>query len=86
MNEVGDGDFTGEAGDDASQENGGLGDAGAYEVEGGAQDDDVEDVVDQTYRFCISDVMNDGRWGWGWGYRRARMLCILGGRRLRIEP
>ena len=46
MDEVGNGDFTGQARDYARQENGCFGDARAYEVESGAEDDDVEDVVD----------------------------------------
>ena len=49
VDEVGDGEFGRQAGDDAGEQDGGLGDGWADQVEGGGQDDDVEDVVDEAW-------------------------------------
>jgi hypothetical protein len=41
--------LSGETGDDATQQDSGFRDARAYEVEGGGENDDIEDVVDEAW-------------------------------------
>lgn len=52
MNEVGRDDFGCKPRNDAAQQHGGFGDIRANEIEGGSQDDDKEDVVDQACESC----------------------------------
>ena len=48
MNEVRDDDFRGQTGDDTRKEDCSFWYGWAHEIEGGGQDDDVEDVVDEA--------------------------------------
>lgn len=48
MDEVWSNEFRGEGGHDIGEEDNALGDVGADEVEGGGEDDDIDDIVYQA--------------------------------------